>query len=252
MAAKVFAAMPHRALMESVASQLVSIEHRSDGAFVSTALMYPSGSLAVVRVDVLGYDRHFVTDMGAGFLEAEMMGASLIYARCARPLAEDAGIHFDRHALSLVDVSRAQLPGAIINVANVSLQATARTAYKQSEKKIIEDAEILYDRLVKVFTVARVDRDVPIIGASNTSWHVANVVRIERKTTIFEPVSKHPNSVTTATAKFHDLARLDDPPNRVAVVSSKDSLGTYLAVLAQAADVITRDVPDKTFQRLAA
>jgi hypothetical protein len=45
---------------------------------------------------------------------------------------------------------------------------------------------------------------------------------------------------------------LDDPPNRVAVVENKEGMGTYLGVLAQAANVITRDAPDGTLQRLAA
>ncbi len=208
--------------------------------------------MAVVRVDVLGSDRHFVTDMGSGYLEAEMMGTSLIYARNAKTIAEETGLHFDLHAFSIIDVSRDQLPGAIITIANASQQAVAVTAYKQSEKKFAEDAELLYERLIKVFTRLLVNRDVSIVGASNTSWHVANVVRLERKLTVFEPVSKHPNSITTATTKFHDLARLDDPPNRVAVVENKERLGTYLGVLSQAASVIVRDVPDTTLRRLAA
>jgi len=252
MAAQALTVAPHRQLMESVASQLVAIEHRPDGAFITTPLMYPSGSMAVVRVDVLGNDRRFVTDMGSGYLEAEMMGTSLIYARNAKTIAEETGLHFDLHAFSVIDVSRDQLPGAIITIANASQQAVAVAAYKQSEKKFAEEAEHLYERLIKVFTPLRVSRDVPIIGASNTSWHVPNVVRLEQKITVFEPVSKHPNSITTATTKFHDLARLEDPPNRVAVVESKERLGTYLGVLSQAASVIVRDVPDTTFKRLAA
>ena len=238
--------------MESVTSQLVAIEHRPEGAFITTPLMYPSGSMAVVRVDVLGDDRHFVTDMGSGYLEAEMMGTSLIYARNAKPIAEHAGVHFDHHAFSIMDLSRGQLPGAIITIANASQQAVALAAYKQSERKFAEHSEILYKRLIKVFTTLRVNRDIPIVGASDTSWRVANVVTLERKITVFEPVSNHPNSITTATTKFHDLARLDDPPNRVAVVGNKDMLGTYLGVLSQAANVITRDVPDSTLKRLAA
>jgi hypothetical protein len=214
--------------------------------------MYPSGSMAVVRVDVQGPDRHFVTDMGSGYLEAEMMGTSLIYARNAAPIAEHAGIRFDHHSFSIVGVSRDQLAGAIIVVANASHQAVALTAYKQSERKIAEDEERLYERLVKVFTQPRVSRHAAMVGASNTSWRVSNVVQLGNKTTVFEPVSRHPNSITTATAKFHDFARLDHPPNRVAVVESKEALGTYLGVLAQAANVITRDVPDKTLERLAA
>jgi len=252
MVAQALSAVPYKELMESVASQLVGIEHRPDGAFITTPLMYPSGSMAVVRVYVLGHDRHFVTDMGMGYLEAEMMGTSLIYARNATPIAQQAGLDFDHHAFSLVEVSHHQLPGAIVTIANASERAVALAAYKQSEKRIAEDEERLYERLVKVFTPVHVDRDVPIVGASNTSWRVANVVKLDGKLTVFEPVSRHPNSITTATTKFHDLARLDDPPNRVAVVENKERLGTYLGVLSQAADVITRDAPDKTLKRLAA
>jgi hypothetical protein len=252
MAARPLTAAPHTRLIESVASQLVSIEHRADGALITTPLMYPSGSLAIVRVDVLGRDRHFVTDMGMGYLEAEMMGTALIYARNALLIAERSGMHFDHHAFSLMDVSRDRLPGAIVTLANASQQAVAVAAYKQAEKRIAEDEERLYERLVKVFTAPHVNRGVPIVGASNTTWRVSNVVRLERKVTVFEPVSRHPNSVTTAATKFHDLARLDDPPNRVAVVENKEGMGTYLGVLAQAANVITRDAPDGTLQRLAA
>jgi hypothetical protein len=252
MAAQVLSAAPHRQLIDTVARQLIGIEDRSDGARITVPLMYPSGSLVVVRVDVVGRDRCFVTDMGTGYLEAELMGTSLVYARNAVPIAEHAGVRFDHHAFSLLDVTRAQLPGAITVVANASQQAVSIAAYKQAERKIAEDEEFLYRRLVKVFKQPHVDRHVAMLGASNTSWRVANVVKQGNRTTIFEPVSRHPNSITTATTKFHDFARLDRPPNRVAVVESKEALGTYLSVLAQAASVITRDAPDKTLERLAA
>ena len=176
---------PYKQLIESVVSQLVSIEHRQDGAFITTPLMYPSGSLVVVRVDA-GQQRHFVTDMGGGYLEADMMGSSLIYARNARPIAEQAGVHFDHQAFSVEGVSREQLPGAIITIANASLQAVALAAYKQAEKKIAVEAEFLYERLIKVFTPLKVSRDVQITGASSTPWNVANVVIFERKVTVFE------------------------------------------------------------------
>lgn len=252
MAARPLAAAARTQLIESVASQLVSVEHRPDGAFITTPLMYPSGSLAVVRVDILSHDRFLVTDMGMGYLEAEMMGTSLIYARNASPIADQTGTSFDHQAFSLIDVSRDRLAGAIITIANASQQSVALATYKQAEKKTAEDEERLFERLVRVFTLQHVERDVSIVGASNTPWRVSNLVRLERRITVFEPVSKHPNSITTATTKFHDLARLDDPPNRVAVVESKEWMGTYLGVLSQAAEVITRDAPDRTLQRLAA
>ena len=252
MAAEIAAVSSGRHILESVARQLLVVEHRPNGAFITTPLMYPSGSLVLVRVDALGRDRYFVTDMGNGYLEAEMMGYSLIFGRNAKSVAEQAGHHFDHHVISIMDIAQDQLPGAIISIANASLQAVTLTAYKHSEKRVAEEAELLYERLVKVFTRQHVSRDVPLIGASDTRWRVSNVVRIEQKTTVFEPVSNHANSVTTAATKFHDLARLEDPPNCVAVVEDKVKLRTYLGVLSQAANVISRDASDATIKRLAA
>ena len=104
MATQVLSAAPHRRLIESATGQLTRIEDKRDGALITMPLMYPSGSMAVVRVNVQGPNRYFVTDMGIGYLEAEMMGMSLVYARNAAPIAEHAGIHFDHQAFSLIDV----------------------------------------------------------------------------------------------------------------------------------------------------
>ena len=40
-------------------------------------------------------------------------------------------------------------------------------------------------------------------------------------------------------------------PARVAIVNSKQDLGTYLGVLSQAADVIEDSSPDQTIRELA-
>ena len=238
-------------VVKHVARELVTVEELTDGALISTPLLYPSGATVVIRIDQNG-SNYFLTDMGLGYQEADLPGASLLYTRQAKSVAEEFGVGFDDHALFLNDISRERLPGAVGALANASLQAITLAAYRLSERKNHDAAEFLYQRLIKVFTPSIVARDTQLLGASNTEWHVANLVRFQEKVTVFEAVTSHRNSITSATAKFHDLARLPEPPNRVAVVGRKEDLGTLLGVLSQAASVVTRSVPDQTIKRLAA
>ena len=52
-------------------------------------------------------------------------------------------------------------------------------------------------------------------------------------------------------ASFHDIALLERPPARIAVVRRKDAFGDLLPVVAQAAKVVQEDASDATFERLA-
>src|SRR5919108_5040754 len=94
-----------RKLVEDASRQLVSTVHRPSGSFISTPLLYPSGASVLVRVQEAGNDRCFVSDVGMGYQEAEMMGASLIYARHARSVAEEAGVGFDDHTFFVLDIA---------------------------------------------------------------------------------------------------------------------------------------------------
>lgn len=232
---------------------LVLAKHRDRVSYVSTPLAYPSGANVVVSISREGKsDSFFVSDFGAGYTEADMMGASSIYARHARIIAQNAGIGFDEHAFFVVKAIEKQLAGAIASVANCSHEAVAVSALRMADKKSTEDAEILFERLVKIFSPKLVTRNADIFGASHTSWRFASAVRKGSKITIFEPVSKHPVSIATAATKFRDVALLQDPPNRVAVVRSKNELGTYLSVLSQSANVVSRDVTNAVLEKLAA
>jgi hypothetical protein len=239
-----------RVLIEKVARELATVEHRQDSSFITTPLLYPSGSTVVVRIESLG-DQYFVTDLGLGYREADMMGASLVYARHARAIAEAAGVGFDQQEFFVAKASADQLAGCVIAVANCSLEAVSVSALKLSERRVADEAELLYERLAKVFTAPRVAKNAEIRGASNTTWPVANLVRINTHETIFEPVLSHRNSVASVVTKFHDIAQLEHPPARIAVVRNKDDFGTLLGVLSQAGRVISRDTPDQTLRKLA-
>ena len=246
------------AVIETVARELVKIDHRHDGTFITMPLIYPSGANVLVRVDEAGVDQYFVSDYGLGYSECDMMGATPQFKRHAPQIAANAGVGFDTQAFFVTKVARDQLVGASTAIANCSLEAVSTAALKLSEKRFADETEDLYRRLVSIFTHNNVAKDVPFTGASQTQWHVANVVRFptsggtEDHKTIFEPVTKHHASIATAVTKFHDIARLDSPPRRVAVVRKKAEFGTYLSVLAQAADVVGRDVSDLTLKKLVA
>ena len=245
------------AAVEAASKELVSVDHRRDGSFIRLPMIYPSGAHVIVRVDEASQNEYFVSDYGMGYSESDMIGATHLYRRHAAQIANHSGISFDGNAFFVVRVSKDQIAGAAATVGNCSLEAVSIAALRLSERKFKDESALLHDRLVSIFTEKLVSKDVGILGASQTEWHVSNVVKVpvqsgEIHTTIFEPVTKHHASIAAAVTKFHDIARLDNPPGRVVVVRRKDDFGTYLSVLSQAADVIARDVPDSTLRRLAA
>lgn len=99
---------------------------------VATDADYPNGTSVVVRV-LDGYPNFLVSDMGLGYEEAEMMGASSIYMRNARSIAEAAGVRFDNQAFFVLEASREQLAGAIVTIANRS-QVSASSRNRSSAK----------------------------------------------------------------------------------------------------------------------
>jgi hypothetical protein len=239
-------------LVDSVARELVSARHRPDGSLINTPLLYPNGSTVVVKVHEAG-QRYFVSDMGLGYQEADMMGAGTIYSRHARIVAENAGVRFDNQAFFILEASRDQLPSAIVTVANCSQEAVIIAAFRLSERRSLDDAERLYERLVGVFTRTRVVKDAEIPGYSSTKWPITTLVRPDggRRVSVFEPVRNHHTSIAHVTMKFQDLKALEQPPNRIAVVHRKAEFGTWLGVITQSASVIDADVPDETYARLA-
>jgi hypothetical protein len=246
-------------LIEQVAREIITTEHHLNGSFIRTPLLYPSGATVVVRIEQ-GDDRYFVSDWGLGHQETELYGAGTFYLRHARPIAEKAGVGFDNQAFFIMEATRDQLPGAIVTIANCSQEAAIRAADALAEKTFEDNKERLFERLVSVFaktvgpTNKVVTKNVKVTGYSSTEWQIATLVRLpgSQMQTIFEPVTKHHNSVAHATMKFHDIALLGkDAPSRVAVVHNKQEFGTYLQVLSQSASVIDESVPDATIIGLA-
>jgi len=237
-------------VVDAVSREIVTTEHLGAASIIKTPLMYPSGASVVVQITQHG-ERYFVTDMGIGYQEAEMIGAGLLYANSAKGLAEHFGIRFDNQAFFVAEANRDQLAGATTVVANCSSEAAALAAYKAAERKFEEDADKLYRKLVTTFSAPEVERDVEFTGSSTHKWPVAAVVHHQGKIALFEPVSKYHISVVNAAAKFHDIARLENPPKRIAVVNKKAEMGEYLNLLSQAGNVVEYEIPKHALRELA-
>lgn len=240
----------YQEVVRAAAAQLVTLEHDKLGTYVRTPLQYADGSYVVIRVDH-GGGEFFVSDFGAGFETAQMMGAGTAYKRIARSVAEASGVGFDTHAFFILTVSADQLPGAIAAVANCSQEAVNVTVMRMTEKASQDDSEALFDRLTTIFPRQAIARDAHVVGASNTQWHIGSLVTVQGKQVAFEAVSKYPVSIVNAATKFSDIARLDNAPARVSVVGSKKALGTYLGVLSYNSSVIERTVADPVYHRAA-
>jgi len=180
-----------------------------------------------------------------------MIGASTLYANSARGLADHYGIRFDNQAFFVAEASRDQLARATTIVANCSSEAAALAAYRAAERKFEEETDVLYKRLATVFPKREIERDIEFVGSSTHRWKIATIVRHGSHIALFEPVSKHPVSVVTTAAKFHDIARLDNPPGRISVVRKKADFGNLINVLAQAGSVIDFDAPKETLLKIA-
>lgn len=239
-----------QAVVDGVVHVLAEVRHQSDASFIQLPVLYPSGSMVVVRVDP-HRDGHFlVSDTGLGFQEADLLGAGRQFSHAAPAIALRAGIHFDRQSFS-IGVSQERLIGAVSVIAACSQEAVQMAAFRLDEKKRTDAADRLCERLYRLFTPQRVERDATICGASTTPWTVTALVRADKHRAAFETVSDHPNSVASALAKFIDLTQLEHPPARIAVVRKKELLGTRLSLLATSANVIEESGADRIYQRLA-
>lgn len=217
--------------------KLVSVQHFHAGSMVSMPVIYPSGASVVLEISAQA-GRVRVCDRGGGYQEAEFSGATRSYGKFAVRAASDAGIQFDGRDIFVADVPIDRVVGAMTLVASCSAQAAAFCALKVAERHERFAREKMFDKLAAVFGPDGFSRDVPMIGASNHVWPVDAVIRVDKAFTVFNSVSKAYISAVGTAAKFHDLARLEYAPRRIAVVSSHQDLGDWSGVIASASDAI--------------
>ena len=221
-------------------------------AFIRTSVLFPSGATVVVVIEEEGGGNYRLTDLGQGRDEADLLGIAAAYNRQAQEIARFSGLRLDGGAMTLRDVNRDQLIAGTMVVANASARALERTMLRAAPRPEEGSIDRLVTRLTTLFPKAEVVREVEVRGASTHAWPVAAMVTTESGRAVFDVVKPSPVSVVFASAKFHDFARLEDAPTRIAVVHRKAALGDLLTVVAQAARVVEDDAPDTVFTRAVA
>jgi hypothetical protein len=242
-----------KTIAEGIAHALVDTTVKGGSAFISTPLLYPSGSHVVVRLDGTG-DRWFVSDDGYGHLEAQMMGGLSTFRRLAMTLADRAGVQFDERCFFVLEAEREALPGAVITLSNVSKQAVERTAFAIEERRIAISRDVFERRLIAAFDSRSIAHNISIVGASGKEWEVdAGITSDSRVERLFEFVTPRSASVAAAVMKFTDIRALESPPRTAAVLSDRSRteapLVSLLSRVAGAA-IDAADAPE-VYQRAA-
>lgn len=239
------------ATAEQVARGLSKASMLDGRAFIRTPVLFPSGSTVVVVLHEEGGNRYRVSDLGQGLEEADTLGIATIYRNQAAEVAARSGLAFDHTAFVATTLEPDQLVGAVMAVANAAGRALERALLRSESRRQEAATDRLVTRLRQVFPKAQVSRDVELRGASTHPWNFDALVRSGGDQAVFDLVTPHPASVAFASTKFHDLARLDHAPARIAMVRRKASFGDLLAVVAQAARVVEETAPDRSLTRAA-
>ena len=238
-------------LAAEVAAGLASAELWQGRAYIRTPVILPTGSSVVVVIEEAGSGSWHLSDLGQGLELAADLGIERGYRQQADAMAAKSGIAFKRDTFLVQNLRRDQLASGIAFLADAVAKSLDRARIAAAERRTTADIDRLAIRLGRIFEPRNVRKNAELQGASTHQWRLDALVTTDRGPAAFDLVTPNPNSVAATTTKFHDLARLDHPPARIAIVQSKKAMGDLLAVTAQAARVIEEGANDDTWRKAA-
>lgn len=240
------------AIADRVASDLVRVRLTQNGLRLTTPVLFPSGAHVSLVVHG-GPSRYVVSDDGAASYEAELMGASGIFQRAARDVAQKTGVRFNDHELFEIDAPVDRLPGFIAIVADAARMAVEQSAVRLAEHIEKESRLSISERLISIFGKSAVTEGAEIAGASQHTWRFDAAIKCGDRKVLFALTSPSPNSVASSFLKLDDVRRLDPPPRNVAVLTKRDAFKPdQITILNRAAKLISADDPDADFRKLVA
>lgn len=217
---------------------------------IDLPVLYPSGSTVVVEIEQNG-DKIWVSDMGLGHTEAELMHATDSYKRLAGQKAKEFGVDYDGQSMFALWVPVSRIEAAIVCVANASAQAAADAVRHASEAHNRGQDEAFFERVLAIFGKKSVARTAEISG-QRTSWEAHNVVVFPHgKRAIFEPMSKHPTSVSSKFLMFSDIKATNTQISLNVVVSNIGCLDAKAQMVADLANIVPIDAPDTALRDFA-
>ena len=238
-------------LAGEVAASLASAEFWQGRAYIRTPVLLPTGSSVVVVIEEAGPGSWQLSDLGQGIELAVDLGIERGYRQQAEAMAATGGLAFKRDTFLILNLRRDRLAAGIAFIADAVAKSLDRARIAASDRGRATDVERLATRLGQIFEPKHVKKNAELQGASTHQWRLDALVEADGRTAAFDLVTPHPNSVAATATKFHDLARLDHPPVRIAIVQSKKAMGDLLAVTAQAARVIEEGANDDIWRKAA-
>lgn len=230
-----------------VAAELVRVDVVQGRAFLRTPIMFPSGSFVVVMIEDQGRGEFKLSDLGQGLEEADQIGIGRSFKRQAGEAAQRFGLEWTGTCFVLRGATRRQLAGATVAIANAVSSAAERALARAPNRPQDAAVERLVARLQRMFPTAQVKRGASLQGASTHEWNIDAMIALNSKRIVLDFVTPNPISVAFASAKFHDIARLDIAPRRISVVHRKVDFGDLLPVVAQASSVVEADAGDEVY-----
>jgi hypothetical protein len=240
------------ALIESVARDLVSIQHVEQDAFIGLPLLYPSGSPVTIRIVRASDDNYQVSDNGFAYREIESVGAERSFPGTASQITDAYDLRRNSRAV-FTYVGAGALLRAVCDVGASSWQIADRIYANISEDGEQDIEDYVRDRLTHIFGATHVESQSPkLVGASTSEWDVTAIVRREDRSIVFQAVAAHANSIYRTNSAFDDLAALERAPGLVAVVRNRAALGSRLSLLSRTGRIIEDQQPDDVYMRAAA
>jgi hypothetical protein len=236
---------------EAVTNSLVTQANFAGSTIITVPLLYPSGSHACVQIALHG-DRFFVSDLGYGYQESQLIGAEGIFTKNATLIGQKYGVKFDNQSFFVAESSESMLASVVTIVSNCSVECASVAALKASEIRPKVEIEQLQAKLDRIFGANSVEKNSDFIGSSSHKWPVAAKVTNGQQKILFDFVTPFHVSVVSTSAKFHDIARLDFAPRRISIVKNVEKMKDYIGILSQSSNVFELDSEPEVFIKQAA
>lgn len=231
-------------------NRISNIREMDGRLVVDVPVMYPSGATATIEINCNG-DSYWVSDMGLGRLETELVAAEDYYARVAGKVAEAFGVKFDGNAIFAMWTPSPRLEAAIIAVSNASNKACSEAIRHAEEAKGRRQNERIFQRIQDIFGRKSVARSADIRGR-HAEWEAHNVVIFpDRRKAIFEPMTSHANSVSSKFLMFTDIKAAEQTISLNAVVRNFENLDEKAQMIGDVANIVSIDSSDDDYRALA-
>ncbi|WP_377838734.1 hypothetical protein [Bosea sp. UC22_33] len=196
--------------------------------------MAPSASFALIGP----LTAFSVSDDGYASVSAELMGLEGSFGKVASGIASRAGIAIERKAFVLHQISREQLPGAVLAIASSSVRAVDHAIQAARTVKIKRSRETFNARVKRAFGDKAVF-DATVRGATREWEFEAAIAAQYGFAGVISLVSPGHGAVASANMKLGDIRAMGSGTKAIAALVDYDGTEpAFRTILTSAADAV--------------